>query len=452
MISLLRHNFPEKLKSEAKESGRRKYLWFTRINSLSFGCLAESTLILYAIKNGADDFLTGLIVSFAFLTMPLMFIGKLLIGKMGAARTYSLAWILRNLSALLLFFVPWVIERYNTALGLILLSLGAFGFFGFRSLGITANTPLIGEITNKKNRGNYISKIWLHFNIFYLITMVSLVYILGRSDDTVVFQGIIVFGVLMGLISSLIIFNIPESRNSQLSAKDNITQSFRYLWNNARPRKMLFAWSSVVLSMMLIKPFSMVAVKNGYQISDYKAFIFALVQILGAMGASYLNGFILDRFGPRPVLILYSSSLLIICLLWIIAPGSFFIFYLALIFFLTGIASAGVNSSLAHYFLSIIPEKERVGVNIFVYIVSGIIAGLGGTFLGGGLLKMLRLLNLSDLNTYRTYFSIVIFILLPLIFIIRTLERLEDWRIKDVLGILVSFREVRSLFSLRSKE
>lgn len=451
MNTIPQNTTPEKLTAEQKISGQKKYLWFTRINSISFGCLAESTLILYAIKNGADDFLIGMITSFAFLTMPMMFLGKGMIKRMGAAKTYGISWILRNSSALLLIFVPAAIARFSAEMGLVLLCLGALGFYGFRSMGITANTPLIGEITDSKNRGNYISKIWLHFNIFYMVAMVALVYILGHSDKIIVFQGIIIFGVVCGLLSSGVVFRIPESINPKKSAHNHIAESLRYLMENVRLRKMLFAWSSVSLAMMLINPFSMVAVKNGYLVSDRLAIIFALLQVTGAMFASYLNGFTLDRFGPRPVLILFSLGFFVTCLLWIVAPASFHMLYVAVIFLLIGIVNAGANSSLSHYFLSIIPKKERVGVNIFVYIISGVIAGLGGTFLGGGLLKLLRLFQLTDLNIYRTYFIIIAFVIVPLLNVIRKLERLEDWRIKDVLGILMSLRDIRSLFSIRPK-
>ena len=40
-----------------QEFGLKIYLWFTRVNAFSFGCLADNMLILYAIRNGADDFI-----------------------------------------------------------------------------------------------------------------------------------------------------------------------------------------------------------------------------------------------------------------------------------------------------------------------------------------------------------------------------------------------------------
>ena len=52
-----------RLTPSQQQIGRQYYLWFIRINAFSFICLAESILILYAIKNGANDFILGLLTS-----------------------------------------------------------------------------------------------------------------------------------------------------------------------------------------------------------------------------------------------------------------------------------------------------------------------------------------------------------------------------------------------------
>lgn len=432
--------------------GRKRYLWFTRINAFSFGCLAESILILYALKNGADDFVIGLLTSFFFLTMPFMFLGKQIVGKKGAAYTYAISWALRNISATLMIAVPFVIRTIGSTIGLGLLAFSAFGFFSFRSMGFTANTPIIGEITDKSNRGRFISQIWLHFNIFYLITMSALIVILGRSEEIHTFQTIITFGCITGLISSSLIYHVPETHSPLISGQQPIGDSLSFIWKNPCLRKLLFAWTSTLVIIMLINPFSMVALKNGYMVSDHNALFFSLVQIFGGIVVAFINSIILDRVGPRPMLILFSVGLLSVSLLWGLAPGSLIVYYPAFIFFLIGICRAGAMTALSHYFLTVVPDKERVGVNMFMYIISGSFAGLAGTFLGGGLLKILRILGLTNLNIYRTYFLIILFVLLPLLFIIRQMERVADWRIKDVLSIFLSFRDMRALFSLHRLE
>ena len=441
-------NLGEQLTPSLQTAGRKRYVWFTRLNTISFASLGESILILYAIKNGADDFLVGLISSLLFLTLPLMVIGKNLIGKFGAARAYGLSWFFRNLSAAMLILVPILSHYFGVSAGLLLLVISAFGFFGFRSVGFTANTPLLGEITTAQNRGAFISQVWLNFNFIYVITLIALTAILRHWESVTTFQWIFSFGVLAGIFSSFILFTIPESSRPRQSGRQPLIQSFRSLWKNARTKKLFFAWSAAQISLMLMIPFSLVALKNGYGIPDHHALIFIIIQLSGGILVSFLNGLILDRVGPRPMIIIYSFSLILNSVLWFLAPDTVFTSYLLLIFLINGICTAGINSALSHYFLIIIPENERVNANMFYSMSSGFITGIAGTILGGGLLKLIHIIGFEQLAIYRRYFAITFVINIALYFLIRRIDRLEDWKIRDVLGIFISFRDIRALFTL----
>ncbi|MBN1154552.1 MFS transporter [candidate division KSB1 bacterium] len=432
-----------------QQIGRKRYLWFTSINAISYSCLGNSILILYAIKNGADDFLVGLVTSFFYLTMPFMFMGKKMVARLGAARTYSISWLFRNISASFMILTPFVSAKFGLPYGLLVLSLSSFGFFVFRSVGLTANTPVIGEITTRTTRGNFISRIWLHFNIFNLFTMIVLIRVLAMKSDLSYFQFIIAFGSIMGMIAAIFIYFVPESENPLLSGQQPIKIQWDFIRGNLKTQKLLIAWISVVIIDVLINPFSMVALKNGYGIADQDALLFALIQIFGGILAALINSLILDRVGPRPMLIIYVCGLISISFLWIIAPIKMFIIYPVLLFLILGMSYAGSMTTLSHYFLTIIPDHKRVGVNMIIFMVSGLSAGLSGTFLGGGLLNTLRRLGIEGLHVYKLYFSIILLVLLPLFFMVKRLERVSDWKIRDVLGVFLSFRDIRALFALQ---
>jgi len=430
-------------------TGQKRYLWFTAVNAISFSCLAKSVLILYAIKIGANDFLVGFITSLFYLTMPFMFMGKKMVGRIGAAHTYSVSWLLRNISATLMIFAPFLAEYVGLVYGLLLLTLGSFGFFTFRSIGLTANTPIIGEITTKDTRGNFISKIWLYFNLFNLITMIVLIYILRKSSELSIFQYIIAFGSLLGIIASRIVYTVPETKNPQLSGQEPLRDYWKFIWSHVKTKKLVYAWTSVVVTAALVNPFSMVALKNGYLVSDNSALIYALIQSFGAIITALFNSLILDRVGPRPMLIIYVFGMISISILWALAPATYLIPYSALIFLILGMSFAGSMTTVSHYFLSITPENKRVGVNMLIFVISGLSAGISGTFLGGGLLNLLHQFGIESLNIYKIYFLIILAILIPLFLKITNLERVSDWKIKDVLGIFVSIRDVRALFALK---
>jgi hypothetical protein len=102
------------------------YLNFSRINAISYASLTDAVLILYAINVGASDFLVGLIMSFFYLTLPIIVLGKSTMARRGAANTLYLAWIFRNSFALLLIPVPFLQKWSSPNIGFFCLALGAF--------------------------------------------------------------------------------------------------------------------------------------------------------------------------------------------------------------------------------------------------------------------------------------------------------------------------------------
>ena len=46
--------FPERLSRVAKATAQRRFLAFSTINALSFALLAESVLVLFALKDSID--------------------------------------------------------------------------------------------------------------------------------------------------------------------------------------------------------------------------------------------------------------------------------------------------------------------------------------------------------------------------------------------------------------
>ena len=440
------------LSSAQRKIGSQRYIWFTRVNAISFAFLADNVLILYAIKNGADDFLLGLITSFFFLTMPVMFFGRKIVGRVGAASAYTISWTLRNLSAATLIGVPFLIRHSGHRSGLILLAAGSFGFFAFRSIGLTANTPIIGEITDAKTRGRYLSRVWLNFNVFVLIATCALIIIFKWFEDVRTYQMIIAAGSMLGLLSAMIIYRVPESDHPRVSGQIPMRETIAFIWSDSKTRKLLFTWSAAAVSIVLSAPFSMVALKRGYGVNDYNAFYYVLILIIGAIISASVNKRMLDKVGPRPMLNIFSFGFIIVSILWIFSPVTLYYVYPGMIFLLVGVCRAGTMTAMAHYFLTIVSEDRRVGVNMFMYMISGTAAGIAGTFLGGGLLKFLNQQIGNGLTIYRIYFVIIFVILIPLFFVIRRTERVSDWRVRHVLGFMVSFRDIRALFALQGLE
>ena len=120
--------------------------------------------------------------------------------------------------------------------------------------------------------------------------------------------------------------------------------------------------------------------------------------MLGMVAGSWPVSLMIDRTGPRPILIINVLGMTALAALWALSAD--------------GVASDGTTParcfswpagpwwamfiSIGHYFQNVIPtgkhpEYEHAGS----LVVQGAAAGLSGTLIGGGLLELLRELGLG---------------------------------------------------------
>ncbi len=428
-----------------KKQAQQDYVQFTRMNALSYGSLGDSILILYAIKFGASDPMIAFLSSLIYMTMPSMLIGKRLISKVGTSRAFGISWLGRNSSAALMILTPF----FSGQMELVWLLLTATGFFLFRSMGTTAMTPMLGDISTKSDQGQFISQVWMNGNLFFVIVYISLAFVLGYSSSVPTFQFIIAFGSLTGIISTYFLFRIPQVQQTIDAGKELLRSTWKASIENPQIRLLYLNWALINASIALTLPFGILTLKNGYNFSDQNVLIFTIIQLAGGTAVSYLNSILLDRVGPRPMMFFYTAGMGLINILWIIAPDTPLLIHLTIIFLLNGICSSGNQTALHHYFLGSVPLKHRLNGSILVNISAGIITGILGTVIGGGLLKLLRIFSMEGIVVYRFYFLVIVFYQLLVLLLVYRLKPLSDRRIKDVLSILFSIRDWRALYTLQ---
>lgn len=428
-----------------KRQAQQDYVRYTRMNALSYGSLGDSILILFAIKFGASDPVIALLSSLIYLSMPSMLIGKRLISRVGTSHAFGLSWLGRNLSAALMILTPFFVGKME----LIWLLFSASGFFFFRSMGIAAMTPLLGDISTKSDQGQFISRVWMNGNFFFVIIYISLASVLGYSSSIMTFQFIIAFGSLTGMISTYYLFKIPRIQQTIEAGKELLRSTWKTALENPQTRLLFLNWALINASIALTLPFGVLTLKKGYNFSDQNVLIFTIIQLGGATAVSYLNSFLLDRVGPRPMMFFYTAGMALINILWIIAPDTPLLFHLTIIFLLNGICSSGNQTALHHYFLGSVPLKHRLNGSILVNISAGIITGLMGSLMGGGLLHLIHSFSPDGINIYRFYFLVIVFYQVLVLSLVYRLKPLSDRRIKDVLSILFSIRDWRALYTLQ---
>ncbi|MFP4373802.1 MAG: MFS transporter [Spirochaetaceae bacterium] len=417
--------------------GRRLVRRFATLNGVSVVLLMDSMLILYAIRNGVGDSAVAALASFVHLTMPLMVVGKHLTARIGAARTWGLGWMLRNLSVLIMVIAPFVPGGAPQWVRTAIILAGGFGFAAFRAVGLVGNSPVIGEITTGTDRGRFISGNWLRATTAQLLTLVVVIIVLNRVPRTWVFQTLIGFGAVVGMYVGWVLARVPESTVPRRSARKPIAEVLSRVWHLPPMRKTLYAWTSGIAAFTVVIPFAVITVKNGYGLSDYEALVLSLLTLSGGILASIVNSIVADRVGPRPLIIIYVSVLALVAVYWGMAPTELCLIPTLAAFFLAGYSKFGVIVVINHYFLTIVEGGDRVGSAMVMRIVSGAVAGLIGAVVGGGILGLLHGLGFEGLDVYRTYFRIAALGLVALIPVVTRLDRLEEWPVRDAVWLLL---------------
>ncbi len=430
------------------KEGQRNYNLFNLINGLSYICLGEMVIILFAIRMGSPDFCIAALGSFIYLSFFCMPLGKIFLARMGAAKTIAWCWVLRNISALSVASAPLLAHFIHPYAGVAVIMLGAFGFYACRSTGMIGTQPLSGEITTAEDRGRFLSSNYKAFNITAVVMLAIIIVLMKLSRETWVFEIIIVMGSIFGFISAWFIGRVDETEAPRESAKKSIMEEVRRTLRDPMRQKQMLANCVINTAVTLTVPISMLALKRGYGVSDGDALLFALVQFSGAIAASYLAGLLAEETGPRPLVVLFYCSLLALCLLWVIGPDKFEWYYSVWPFLIAGVGFNGISIAMSQYFLITVPAKERVAASLTIFVVSGVSAGIVGTFLGGGLLKWLGTLNMTPIDMFKLYFLIVLAVLLGGVLLVSKLEPKADWAVGDVLGLVFAPRDIMALFNL----
>lgn len=406
----------------------------------------ENMLILYAIRNGMSDALVAVLASLIHLSMPFMFLGKRLITTMGLARTWGLCWMLRYLCVATIVMAPFFASTPLAWLTPVIILAGTFGFAVFRASGLSAGTPLLGEITTNQDRGRYISGNVMRGRVAYFCAMVAAILLLRFADAIWAYQIIILAGCATGIASSRILASVPESAAGRISARKPVRRLFSELFGRSSRRRLVLGWCCGYIAFALVIPFSVITIKNGYGLNDEVALVFSVLVIAGGIIGSLVNGILGDHVGPRPLLVLYGVGMWLCSLFWSLAPTAFHPIIVGLVFLFAGFCKIGMLINLGHYLLSLVDDSERVGANLFVRMLSGAAAGLASSVIGASLLEMLQRSSVSGMSVYRVYFAVITALLIPVVFGLYRMKRLREWKVRDIVGLLISPRDLRALF------
>ena len=401
------------LNREEKVISQRNYNRYCAVNGMSYMCLGETVMILFAVRLECPDTVVavlGAMLFFGFLMLPL---GKWMTARVGAARSQSDFWVYRNIAALLVAgAAPMSVFGSRTA-ALAMIVTGAFLFYGFRAAGVVMSQPLVGEFCDPDEQGRFLSRSWFYFYSSGLLALITISVILNFSSTVWVLCFIIVAGALLGFTSAGFLRNVRETGQIQESARKPMLAGLRPVLENRVVIRQLLAGMVCNLGVILTVPISMLALKRGYQVSDTQALLYFLVQLASAVAVTRLLSRIADRFGGRKLTLMAFYGFYVIALFWVVTPDRFFWPLLAIPFIFCPCGHTVAVTALQQYFLRSVPKEQQVMASMVIAVGTGVVSGLLGMICSSGLLKLSAYWSGSagTLANYRLYFLLVIALL-----------------------------------------
>ena len=412
------------LNPQQRRRSQKFYHLFSAANGLSYSCVGETMLILFAVQLGAPNWVIsalGAAIYFGYLLLPL---GKSFTAHFGAAQCQALCWILRNAASLCVASAALFYHWKMPALGIAVLLTGAFAFYGFRGAGCIMGGPLVGAITSKEEMPRVLA---VNTGIFYLVAMMALFgifFILGIGSNVWVLAGIMTFGAFVGMVSSRFIARLDEPVALRNSARKPLIPQLHNIVRDPNIIRLILANAAVNMALIMIAPISMLALKRGYGIDDHLALLYSLFLSLASACSSFLNSPLARKFGPRKVAIGAFLMLLMVPVMWIFAPSSCVPLFCCLLFLVQGGGAVSANVALTQYFIQTVAMERQVAASMFLSIASYVGASLCGLGLNSLLLKIF-VSPVPEFHQFRWYFAFALLILGPCTLLLKRLPPLS---------------------------
>jgi hypothetical protein len=442
----------EELSLSQQARGRKALLSFSFLNGIALTFITGNVLSLYLLKVGCSTPIVAVIASFGYLGTLFALVGKNSISKFGVGLTLRITWILCGFFAIFIALIPFLeYAALNKYLELFLITVVIFLFFVFKSIGTATTQPLMGEFTDDDNHGEFSSRYFLCYTIANVLAMLCVIGFYSWHKTLIIYQMIIFFGGIIIIICSCLLIGVKETETPRNSAKLIVTKKLlSIIWKDKQYRNFLFIRSFSRAILILIVPISILALKKMYGVSDQIALFFAFVQLIGGILITYLNGVVAEETGPKPLLIIYIMLLFAISLMWIIAPNHFNPIFCFIIFLIGGISLYGIDANLNHFYLTIIPKENSVGISLWYTVIGGAIAGIAGLIFGGGLIKF-SILLVSRGNVFRLYYAVMFLLMIPVLYIVYRQKSPSSWKLRKVLKLFISLKDLQTLYVLHKQ-
>ena len=429
--------------------GRRKFLWFGVFNAASFNLVTGNLITLYLLRLGASRTTVGIIASFTFAAFFVSLLGRRLVPRLGLIRLFSLAWLFRYLLMLPAAAAPLLLMNHGAPPAIIAVGIGSLGFHFFRGLGLIANAPVTGVLSDGPDRGAFLSRFQIRIAISSTLAGVLIVLFVDPAASLARYALLIGTGVILGMVASALLATLPEPPGLGVGSKNaNLLGALKRAISETQLRRFFIAFMVFAVTNGIYRSFLVVTAKQVYDFSDRTAYLFTVIGFLGTLTMGLMSRLLTDRIGAKPMTLIFVSVIGLGTIPLIMLPpliGAAGFFLMAALFFLVMLGVTGGETTAQAYFLALTSPRERLELGLFFFIALGT-GGTLGSALGGALLDTLTFgLGMEVEGAFRLFFVVSMLLLFITFLLFTRLERMGAYSFRGALGVLFSLRDLRAI-------
>lgn len=435
------------------KAAQRTYFVYLFFNVISFNFIGLNIIILYSLRLGADSFLVGLLSSFYQVTFLFTPIGRRIVPRVGAVRTFAAFWLIRYVIMIPVILTVLPALRENQLLVYGILIVAVLGFNVAKGIGFAAHRPIVGELSSDRDRGAFLSSNQLIVHTMSIATGIAMAMLLGKGSSLSMYAVFLGTGTLAGFLASYFFSRLPEPEQAGKGFAAPLGDSLRVAVREPAFRRLsIYSFGSFFLISMAFS-FLIVYFKRLYGHTDSSIVLFTVSGGVGAVAMALFSGLLLDRIGSKPLYFLFQAIITASLLPVFIAPqiDSQVLRFLfpVLVYFFFQMGHFGIMNSTDTYFFSVTEPEQRLNLGIVFNLTRGV-SGFLGSLLGGSILTVLeRAFSATAPPTFRLYFGMVVAVGLLLCVLVLRLPDAGSYPVPDALGIMFSPRDLKALRLLR---
>ncbi|MEZ4674067.1 MAG: MFS transporter [Caldilineaceae bacterium] len=352
-----------------------------------FGSVFPLFLAELGLSKGQMGFLFSLM---PFLGLIAPFIGPWT-ARFGYKRTFLTFFGMRKFFTVFLLATPWIQMTYGSQATLIFVSFIVAAFAVCRSIAETARIPWAQEYVPRTMQGKYTAtnNFFTSLAGFGAVGLAS--YVLGLGQGLNGFMILIACGVFAGLVGTWCSAFIPGGAPHPIAPgeakpKRNIGDAFH-------DRNFLFYLGCVgiiILATVPVSSFIPLYMTEKVGLTKSNAVLLQIGTLTGTLVTSYLWGWVADRYGSKPVMILGIGLRMLVPLALVFIPRNSAISLVAAvgISLLQGVADMGWGIGSARLlYVSVVPPEKKADYMALYFAWIGVLGGIS-QLAGGRILDL----------------------------------------------------------------